>query len=384
MQRVANNGGVAMDGALWRAAHGSVPVDGVMDGVRDSEGRRGRRVNPIPLTPALILVLVMALAGCRGSHSILDPAGPAARDVTWLWWGMLIGFGLVFLAVVALWLAAFRRRPHPQRSPGQALSPDEERRLGLRWILGGGILLPGVTILVLLAFGVPAGQRLLPLPLPDGEMPRVIEVTGHRWWWEVRYPDEAGEVVTANHLVMPAGKPVDFHVTGADVIHAFWVPRLGGKIDMIPGRINRIRLEADAPGVFGAQCAEYCGVQHAHMQLHLEAVPPEAFEAWLVARREPPAEPADDHAAARATFAEHCASCHRVAGLSAGDVGPDLSDIGTRATLGAGALVMEEGAIVRWLAEHQNLKPGNRMPAHDHLEPVALEALGAWLETLRP
>ncbi|MGJ7457531.1 cytochrome c oxidase subunit II [Halomonas sp. MA07-2] len=338
----------------------------------------------------LVTSLSMGLAGCSGSHSILDPAGPAARDVAWLWWGMLIGFGLVFLAVVALWLAAFRPRDRAARSPGQAYSPgqryspDEERRLGLRWILGGGILLPGVTILVLLAFGVPTGQRLLPLPLPGGEAPRVIEVTGHQWWWEVRYPDDEGEVITANHLVMPAGEPVDFHVTGADVIHAFWVPRLGGKIDMIPGRINRIRLQADTPGVFGAQCAEYCGAQHAHMQLHLEAVPPEEFEAWLAARRVSPPEPADAHAPARDTFTEQCASCHRVAGLSLGDVGPNLSDIGARATLGAGTLAMEEGAIARWLAEHQRLKPGNRMPAHDQLSPEALEALGAWLETLRP
>ncbi|WP_367171512.1 cytochrome c oxidase subunit II [Halomonas sp.] len=357
-----------------------------MGGVPLSEGRGGRRVNPGPprrarlegAGGALAVALTMGLAGCSGSHSILAPAGPAARDVAWLWWGMLIGFGLVFLAVVGLWLAAFRPRDRAEPGPGQ------ERRLGLGWILGGGILLPGVSILVLLAFGVPTGQRLLPLPLPGGEAPRVIEVTGHQWWWEVRYPDEAGEVVTANHLVMPAGEPVDFHVIGADVIHAFWVPRLGGKIDMIPGRINRIRLEADAPGVFGAQCAEYCGVQHAHMQLHLEAVPPEDFEAWLAARRGPPPAPADEHALARDTFTEQCASCHRVAGLSQGDVGPDLTDIGARATLGAGTLAMEKGAIARWLAEHQRLKPGNRMPAHDHLAPEALEALGAWLETLRP
>jgi len=346
-----------------------------------SEGRGGRRVNPGPPPRRLLTVLLPVLAGCSGSHSILDPAGPAARDVAWLWWCMLIGFGLVFVAVVALWLAAFRPREQPRRSP------EAERRLGLRWILGGGILLPGVSILVLLAFGVPTGQRLLPLPLPGGETPRVIEVIGHQWWWEVRYPDEAGEVVTANHLVMPAGEPVDFHVTGADVIHAFWVPRLGGKIDMIPGRLNRIRLEADTPGVFGAQCAEYCGVQHAHMQLHLEAVPPAAFEAWLAARRDAEPESLDSedaHAPASDTFAEQCASCHRVAGLSDGGIGPDLSDLGARATLGAGTLAMEEGAITRWLAEHQRLKPGNRMPAHDHLAPADLEALGAWLETLSP
>ncbi|MFY0990382.1 cytochrome c oxidase subunit II [Halomonas sp. C05BenzN] len=318
------------------------------------------------------------LAACGGDHSILDPAGPAAQDVAWLWWGMLVAFTLIFAVVVGLWLAAFRPREGRERSEA------EQRRLGLRWILGGGILLPGVVVLGLLAFGVPAGQRLLPLPLPDGETPRVIEVIGHQWWWEVRYPDEAGEVITANHLAMPAGEPVDFHVTGADVIHAFWVPRLGGKIDMIPGRVNRIRLEADEPGVFGAQCAEFCGSQHAHMRLHVEAMAPEAFEAWLAARREPPPEPVDDHAPARATFAEHCARCHRVAGLSEGDTGPDLSDLGARATLGAGVLPMEEGAIARWLAEHQALKPGNRMPSHDHLDAEALEALGAWLETLRP
>lgn len=380
MQRVAGHGGAAVDGALWRAWHGGVPVDGVPL----SEGRRGRRVNPLPFSRGLLAGLIPVLAGCGGSHSILDPAGPAAREVAWLWWGMLIGFGLVFVAVVALWLVAFRRR---ESGPGDRHGPEEERRLGRYWILGGGILLPGLSILVLLAFGVPTGQRLLPLPLPGGETPRVIEVTGHQWWWEVRYPDEAGEVVTANQLVMPAGEPVDFHVTGADVIHAFWVPRLGGKIDMIPGRINRIRLQADTPGVFGAQCAEYCGVQHAHMQLHVEAVAPAAFDDWLAARRNAePESPAldDEHAPARDTFAAHCASCHRVAGLSAGDVGPDLSNVGARATLGAGTLAMEEAAIARWLAEHQRLKPGNRMPTHDHLEPGDLDALGAWLETLRP
>ncbi|MCH4563803.1 cytochrome c oxidase subunit II [Halomonas sp. EGI 63088] len=318
------------------------------------------------------------LVGCSGDRSILDPAGPAAKEVAWLWWGMLTAFTLVFLGVVGLWLAAFRRRESPRR--GEA----RERRLGLAWILGGGILLPGVTLLVLLAFGVPAGQRLLPLPLPGGEAPQVIEVIGHQWWWEVRYPEaDGGEVITANRLAMPAGEPVDFHVTGADVIHAFWVPRLGGKIDMIPGRVNRIRLEADEPGVFGAQCAEFCGAQHAHMQLQVEAMERDDFEAWLAERRSPPPR-AEGHDLARVAFAEHCARCHRVAGLSQGTTGPDLSDIGSRATLGAGVLAMEEGAIARWLAEHQALKPGNRMPAHDHVDAETLEALGAWLETLAP
>jgi cytochrome c oxidase subunit 2 len=194
-----------------------------------------------------------------------------------IWWVML-GFGTVVLVVVTTcWLYAFKRNEVVR-------TPTEERRVARRWIIGGGIVLPVASITALLAFGVPTGQRLLPLPL--SEPPEVIEVIGHQWWWEVRYPGaEGGEVVTSNQLIMPAGEPVDFHVTGADVIHAFWVPRLGGKIDMIPGRVNKIRLEADEPAVFGAQCAEFCGAQHAQMQLYVETVERDEYDAWLAARQ---------------------------------------------------------------------------------------------------
>lgn len=301
-----------------------------------------------------------------------------AREVAWLWWGMLAFSTVVLVVIVALWLYAFRGGRRVERSSA------EERRIARRWIIGGGILLPTLAIVVKLSFGVPIGQRMLTLPLPGGEQPLVIEVIGHQWWWEVRYPDaDGGEVVTANQLVMPVGEPVDFHVTSDDVIHAFWIPRLGGKIDMIPGRINRIRLEADFPGVFGAQCAEFCGAQHTNMQLHVEALERDAFEAWLAERQTPP-EQIEGHDMARTAFAEHCAACHRVAGLSESTQGPDLSDIGDRVSLGAGRMAMEDGAIAYWLAHHQRLKPGNRMPSHDHLDTETLEALGTWLETLSP
>lgn len=296
--------------------------------------------------------------------------------MAWVWWGMLGLFTLVFVVLVGLWLNAFRHRERPRRSAA------EERRLARRWVVGGGLLLPGVTITLLLAWGVPAGQHLLPR---IGERPAtVIEVIGHRWWWEVRYPDGGeGEVITANQLKLPVGEPVEFRVSTADVIHAFWIPRLGGKIDMQPGRTNRIRLEADVPGVFGAQCAEFCGAQHAHMRLHVEALPREAYEEWLEARRSPP-ERVVEPGAPREAFVSHCGSCHRVAGVSDGRGGPDLSDVGSRATLGAGAMVMEPGAIADWLAHHQAIKPGNRMPRHDDVEAETLAAMGDWLETLRP
>nr|WP_298964411.1 cytochrome c oxidase subunit II [uncultured Halomonas sp.] len=337
-----------------------------------------QRVN-LPGIP-LALLAVLMLAGCAGDKSILDPAGQAARDVVMIWWVML-GFGtLVFTTVVALWLYAFKRKEVTR-------TPVEERRIARRWIIGGGIILPVASITALLAFGVPAGQRLLPLPL--GEPPEVIEVIGHQWWWEVRYPGaEGGEVVTSNQLIMPAGEPVDFHVTGADVIHAFWVPRLGGKIDMIPGRVNKIRLEADEPAVFGAQCAEFCGAQHTQMQLYVEAVERDEYDAWLAARQDEQlstlATNDQQHEPAREAFMTHCASCHRVAGLSTAGEGPDLSDLGSRTSLGAGIMAMEEGAVTHWLKHHQRLKPGNKMPPHDDIETATLESLGAWLETLTP
>ncbi|OAL60869.1 cytochrome c oxidase subunit II [Halomonas sp. ALS9] len=337
-----------------------------------------QRVNSLGITLALLAGLL--LTGCAGDKSILDPAGQAARDVVMIWWVML-GFGTVVLVLVtAFWLYTFKRKEVVR-------TPADERKIARRWIIGGGIVLPVASITALLAFGVPTGQRLLPLPLADP--PEVIEVIGHQWWWEVRYPGaEGGEVVTSNQLIMPAGEPVDFHVTGADVIHAFWVPRLGGKIDMVPGRVNKIRLEADEPTVFGAQCAEFCGAQHAQMQLYVEAVERDEYEAWLAARQTDQlaalAVNDQQHDSAREAFMTHCASCHRVAGLSSGREGPDLSDLGSRTSLGAGIMAMEKGAITRWLQHHQDLKPGNKMPPHDDIETATLESLGAWLETLTP
>lgn len=218
----------------------------------------------------MALLVCLLLAGCSGPFSTLDPAGPAARWSAALWWAMLAVATLVLVAVVALWLHAMRRPADTDTASA--------RRIQQRWIIGGGIVLPGVSITLLLAFGIPIGHRMLPLPPAHGEAVR-IEVTGHRWWWQVRYPGTA--IQLTNELHIPAGTPVDIHLTSADVIHSFWVPRLGGKLDAIPGRINVLRLEADRPGVYRGQCAEFCGLQHAHMQFTLHAHTPEAFRNWL-------------------------------------------------------------------------------------------------------
>jgi cytochrome c oxidase subunit II len=212
----------------------------------------------------------LALGGCSGPLSTLDPAGPSAATAAWLWWGMFIAFALVLLVVSGLWLYAMFREPdHGDEA--------RARRIQNRWIIGGGVALPVVSITVLLTFGIPAGHSMLPLPSDRGEVLE-IHVTAHQWRWEVVYPESAISLV--NELHIPAGRPVDIHLTSADVIHSFWVPRLGGKLDAVPGRTHVLRLKADEPGRYRGQCAEFCGIGHAHMPFVVIAHMPDDFDAW--------------------------------------------------------------------------------------------------------
>lgn len=210
------------------------------------------------------------LAGCTGPYSALDPAGPSAADAAALWWGMSSFAVLVLVVVVALWLYALRRKP-------RQLDEHRARRIHYRWIIGGGLILPIGSMTVLLVFGIPIGHRMLPLPLAGEEVMR-IDVTGHQWWWQVRYPGQ--DIELRNELHIPAGQPVDLHLSSNDVIHSFWVPRLGGKLDMLPGRTNVLRLQADEPGTYYGQCAEFCGTGHAHMKFTVHAHAAEDFAAW--------------------------------------------------------------------------------------------------------
>ena len=317
---------------------------------------------------------IALLSGCEGSQSALQPAGPAAQDIALLWWWMLGTSAVIVFAVVGLWLYAQFRRPPPEQA-GMRHTAAVDRIMARRWLIGGGLVLPTVTMVVLLAFGIPMGHRMLPLPLP--EAPLRIEVTGHQWWWEVHYPEQG--ITTANQIHIPAGRPVDFHLASADVIHAFWVPQLGGKLDMIPGRTNVLRLQADAPGRFRGQCAEFCGLQHARMRFTVEALPEDAFAQWVAARQADEARPIRDADAPSAqVFEAHCSQCHSVAGAPATG-GPDLRHLHSRTLIGAGTLHHDGHGLKRWLREHQHLKPGNHMPAHDHLDDDTLSALVDWL-----
>jgi cytochrome c oxidase subunit 2 len=309
-------------------------------------------------------------------QSVLHPAGPDAGIIGQFAW-VLFGAGtLIFVAVMALLALSLRRyrRPLPSRL----------------WIVGGGIAFPVLVLTVLLGWSTWRSSQLAP---QGSGKALAISVTARMWWWEVRYRDPADgrEIATANEIRIPAGRTVYLGLNAADVIHSLWVPALAGKRDMIPGRVTGLTLRADKPGIYRGQCAEYCGAQHAHMALHVVALAPAEFEAWLTAQAKPAREPAAALPAdglalrGRAVFLEQrCQNCHTIRGVAErAHLGPDLTHVGSRLQIGAGLLRNHRGALAGWIADPQALKPGVFMPAASGIDGESLHALAAYLEGLQ-
>ena len=300
----------------------------------------------------------------------LDPAGPMSGSLNTLTWVLIAMFVVVSVIVVAaLWLALFGPRSWRRKLGGE------------RMVLIAGFAFPAVVLTALLVYGLSTTRQLSEAPRP-GEMR--IRVTGEMWWWRVAYLDDQGREVLqdANEIHIPVGRPVVFELESADVIHSFWVPRLGGKMDMIPGRRNILRLQADEAGAFGGQCAEYCGGPHALMGLVVVAHEPAAFEAWRAAA----ARPAGLTALPGAAVFERsgCGACHTIRGTTAnGQAGPDLTHVGSRRTLGAGILPNNQGTLAAWISDSQAIKPGNRMPSYPVLTGQELRDVSAYLESLK-
>jgi cytochrome c oxidase subunit 2 len=309
--------------------------------------------------------------------SPLDPRSEPARHVATLWWWMLVVAGVVFLGAVLLLLAAWalrRRQGVPRLDAGPRLTTGV--------VVLFGMVIP---IVVLVALFVVANLVVI----KDTEAPRAattsmtIEVIAHQWFWEVRYPGTTA--VTANEIHIPARTRVNVVAKSADVIHSFWVPRLNRKIDTIPGHPNRLLLYADRPGVYRGQCAEFCGLQHAHMGTYVFADPPDRFRRWLEgmnrSRRMPAT--AQERAGERTFLGNQCASCHTIRGTRArGTIGPDLTHVASRTTLAALAIPNNGRYLTRWIADPQHVKPGNRMPAIN-LTPGERRDVVAYLESLR-
>ncbi len=304
---------------------------------------------------------------------IFDPAGPYAWSITTLSWILLAGAGLVFLLVMAaLAVALFGSDRHRARLGGTTVI----------WI--GGIAFPVVVLTLLLVYGLSL-TRSLSDPVRGDEMR--VRITGEMWWWRVAYLDERGQplILDANELHIPVGKPIVLELESADVIHSFWVPRLSGKLDMVPGRRNLMRIQADQAGVFGGQCAEYCGGPHALMGFMVIAHPPRQFEELMQARTEREertgSAPAAAPPGAKLFASAGCAACHRIAGTGAnGTAGPDLTFVGSRRTLGAGILPNNRGTMMGWIGNSQAIKPSNRMPPYTVLSGEELAALATYLE----
>ena len=286
--------------------------------------------------------------------SIFTTAGPDARRAASLGWGMTIAAAIIFVGVVAILLWGLWRRRHapPVDGPPPPVNADG-------WVLGGGMLMPGIVLAAVFFFTVGA------LGATGHAAPNApeIEVIGHQWWWEVRYPHRG--VKTANEIHIPVGVPVRVRLRSQDVIHSFWIPNINGKTDVFPGSENTTWLEADEPGVYRGECAEFCGMQHAHMELSVVAESRGAYDHWLQGQSVQAHQPVDSiQTAGYQAFMKHgCNYCHTIAGTQAGgDVGPNLTHIGSRLTLAAGTLANTPANLGGWIENPDALKPGVKMP----------------------
>jgi cytochrome c oxidase subunit 2 len=308
-------------------------------------------------------------------QSILHPAGVQAARLSHLWWVMFWICTVVWCAVAVVAAIAIARGR-------RGTSMASERQLGSSVAVAGALTI--VALVALLFQSVVTGRALDTLRSPDALR---IQVTGNQWWWDVQYvtADPSLRVTTANEIHIPVGRPIRFDLLSNDVIHSLWIPNLQGKIDLVPGRLNELWLQADRDGVYRGQCAEYCGLQHAKMALVVVAEPVADFERWLTGNRaSAPAPVTPEQQRGKDVFERGpCAMCHNISGTPAGGrTAPDLTHIASRSTIGAGSVPNTRGYLAGWIADPQHIKPGNRMPSVG-LDDDQLQAVLAYLETLK-
>lgn len=309
------------------------------------------------------------LTSCEGSFSSLAPAGRDASEIADLFWWMVGGGLLVWGLVMGLALYAIVREG------------EHHARQARYFIIGGGTVLPFILLSILLVFGLGKVPGLLAAGPEDGVKIRVV---GEQWWWRVVYQLPDGRSFElANELWLPVNQRTNLQLETADVIHSFWAPSLAGKMDMIPGRTNELAIEPMKVGEYGGNCTEYCGLSHANMMFRIVVASQGEFDAW-VSRQSSPAEGLVRDAGESSFHELGCGACHTVRGTSAqGRLGPDLTHVGSRKTLGAGILPNETDAFYRWLMHVDTLKPGAHMPAFDMVSEQRVRRVAEYLETLQ-
>ena len=315
-------------------------------------------------------------------QSALDPAGSQAGHLANLWWIFFWVCTAFYIALIAFFFMAIRRG---RRNSVADESPETERRLGTAVWTALSISIVG--LLALLVTSVAVGRTVGTFAAHEpGQLE--IEVTGHQWWWEVKYPNAlvpSHQIVTANEVHIPLHTPVLLRLDTRDVIHSLWIPNLHGKRDLIPGRVNKLWIEADRPGVYRGQCAEFCGLQHAHMALIVVAEEPEKFAEWKTRQSQGAPTPltAQQARGLQVFLGAPCANCHNVLGIDAyATLGPDLTHFRSRPTLAAGTLLNTRGNLAGWITNAPAIKPGAQMPPNQ-LSATELQDLLAYLDTLK-
>jgi cytochrome c oxidase subunit 2 len=356
---------------MRRVGQASSPVRRLLD-------RRGR----------LCYFLPLLLSACAGhQQSAVDAAGPQSGSIETLWWGFFIVLAIIFIVVMAmlLWSLTRRHRGYRQEPLEQAHIPPTETERRLTRSVAAATVATVVILFGLLIASVSTGKALAELGNKKNGL--TVELIGNQWWWYVRYLDDNPQriIVTANEIHIPVGRPVQIRLESNDVIHSFWVPGLNGKRDLIPSRTNVEWIEADHPGRWRGQCAEFCGLQHAHMALWVIADPPDQFEKWRDRQSEPAIQPTDpDKVHGYQVFMNNaCAICHNISGTPAGgQVAPDLTHFASRLTLAAGTLPNTKGNLGGWILDPQQIKPGNHMATID-LKTDDVQPLLDYLESLQ-
>lgn len=331
---------------------------------------------------ALLLFALVTLAACSGRQTMLDPAAEQAQEIDIVWRAMLAvcGFMYALVLILLVWALLRARRPSADVAPKLGHTSNErllERGLGA-WI---GLIVLGLAGLTATSFLIDAAlARNEPGPLQ-------IRVTANQWWWAVEYPGSTPDqtIRTANELHLPINRPAVIELRANDVIHSLWVPNLSGKRDLIPGRINRLVITPRREGVYRAQCAEFCGAEHAYMALDVQVHSAESFQAWqehALAAASLPATSAQHYG--RQVFMQNaCILCHTISGTDAqGVTGPDLTHFAARRVIAGGALPNTPEALASWIANPQAHKPGVNMPAVT-LTSNEMASLVAYLDSLQ-
>ena len=333
--------------------------------------RRGGR-------PALLAVVApLVLAGCGGREDVLHPHTHAAHKIALLWWVMMTGAWIGFGVIAVLLFLGWARR----NRDGLPFGRDAERT-GTALVIALGVAVPIVFLSALFVWADIFAIRSTDAPRVSSTS-LTVKVVGHQWFWEVLYP--GSKAVTANEIHIPLSTRVDVVGTTADVIHSLWVPELNRKIDLVPGRANRMLWDTSTPGRYEGRCAEFCGLQHAHMSVYVVAQPVVQFRAWLQDMARPARTPttALEGEGLKVFLSHACADCHQIRGTPAvGQIGPDLTHLMSRQTLAAGAIPNTRDELANWIIDPQHVKPGNKMPALN-LSGRDLDAVLAYLRSLK-